>query len=397
MTIDRFVALLVPLCVQLACSDGATQRVHPEITVAPLDVDFGAVPAGGHASREVTVTASGPQPLIVQGLVFGAPAFSLAGPRTLPFDVATGAKEVVTLTFTAPSALGAHSTTLDVTSNADNSPKLTITLRGETVAGCVDECVVDAGRCLNGATAQRCGHYHADACLEWGADASCGAGGCVGDKCATCTDDCTAGQTRCLSLAVMQTCGNFDADSCLEWGGDAACSPAMCAGSKCGACGEGARRRCWVECGQTYPAGCLRGGVEPLLQGVERCVAGAWSDCTTTRTCTGFDVPCSNGAEVSTTYECLDGTTKTGAYGCTQMLGASCTTSYWAGWGPRHSGAELCNTAGEKCPTAGEKRDCVVHCNLATGPTQPGQESCSDFDGNVRVWGPCLTNDACQP
>lgn len=115
-----------------AIDDVVVQEVaaEPAISVSPAAVAFGNVAVGASATRTLTVTNSGGQDLTISGVsLSGSSAFTIEG--TLPSTIAPGANATLTLRF-APTAGGAASGTLTITSNAASSPT-TVALSGSGV------------------------------------------------------------------------------------------------------------------------------------------------------------------------------------------------------------------------------------------------------------------------
>jgi len=87
----------------------------PAIAVTPARLDFGSVNVGATASLTLTVGNTGSAPLTMSGIASGNPLFAVTAPA-LPFNVAAGAQQAVTIRF-SPTAAGAQTGTLAVASN----------------------------------------------------------------------------------------------------------------------------------------------------------------------------------------------------------------------------------------------------------------------------------------
>ena len=163
------------------------------------------------------------------------------------------------------------------------------------------------------------------------------------------------------------------------------------------ACEPGTLTRCEVECPEDYfAANCIRGGNPPLIQGIRRCPGGRRGPCEVNETCDGLRGPCENANRRPCLVPCLDGTSMDGTRNCFGALGAQCDESYRTGWCLPDDCPPLC-MAGETCDPPGSRRACEVLCGGPEGRTETGEQSCQEFCGTHRRWGPCLTNNACTP
>lgn len=161
-------------------------------------------------------------------------------------------------------------------------------------------------------------------------------------------------------------------------------------------CTSGQLDRCWIECGQTYPGTCIYADNPPRIPGTRPCVAGQWGECEALSHCSTFNAgPCTNAVNAPINFLCLDGSVKNGKMMCIKPLGASCTDSFYGGWGVTDC-PELCTTSADQCAAAGEQRACEVHCDTPAGPVKAGTQTCQEFCG-AKVWSVCATKDACKP
>ncbi len=161
------------------------------------------------------------------------------------------------------------------------------------------------------------------------------------------------------------------------------------------ACKPGELKRCWVECPQTYAAGCISGQIPILIMGTHACVAGQWGDCDVKHQCGEFaNGPCQNGSKAPQNYLCTDGIPMTGAHICTKPLGANCTLSYYINW-PIFDCPLVCNGPDDVCPNEGAERDCEVRCGKTTGPVAKGKQKCQNVCNGLR-WNMCSTGEACK-
>lgn len=108
--------------------------VQPQLASSPTSLNFGSVAAGANGTQTITLSNSGSAAVTIsQGSVTGA-GFSASG-LTFPMTVAAGASVSFTVNF-APTAAGAVSGSVTVTSNTPNSPTL-IALSGTGTAAVV--------------------------------------------------------------------------------------------------------------------------------------------------------------------------------------------------------------------------------------------------------------------
>jgi hypothetical protein len=100
----------------------------PNISVSPATVDFGPVAVTATASRAITVVNIGDAPLTVSAITSPAPDFSLTAPA-LPAVIPSLGSITLTAAF-SPTSLGAQSSSFTVTSDAANTPVVTVNLTG---------------------------------------------------------------------------------------------------------------------------------------------------------------------------------------------------------------------------------------------------------------------------
>jgi Abnormal spindle-like microcephaly-assoc'd, ASPM-SPD-2-Hydin/Cep192 domain 4 len=99
----------------------------PQLSVLPSSINFSTVVVGQKNTQPVQLSNSGSATLTVQNIQISGTGFSATLPA-LPFSLAAGASQSVTLAF-APSAAGAATGTMTITSNDPNSPA-TLSLQG---------------------------------------------------------------------------------------------------------------------------------------------------------------------------------------------------------------------------------------------------------------------------
>jgi hypothetical protein len=123
------------------------------ISVAPPNVDFGPVAVtttGG--PRQITISNIGDAPLTVSAITSPAPDFSLTVPP-LPATIPSLGSITLTATFT-PAGLGTQNSSFTITSDAVNSPVVTVNLTGTGVSNIsVNPQTVDFGTVPVGQTA----------------------------------------------------------------------------------------------------------------------------------------------------------------------------------------------------------------------------------------------------
>ena len=188
--------------------------------------------------------------------------------------------------FSDVDAVPATDTLPGTDTGTDNAPELF-----EIVVSCLPECsVLDARRCLNATTVERCGDFDADECLEWGEDTPCGDGlACNEGVCeTTCISECSEEHaTRCDEAGRVVTCIDSDGQGCLKWATASPCEPPLvCSEGHCGAactneCNPGDARRCteasqtrFEVCGEYDGDGCLEWGTPQACEGMLVCSEG---------------------------------------------------------------------------------------------------------------------------
>jgi len=105
----------------------------PQIQVSPASLDFGKVSTGATKQLTFSIQNAGTAALSVQSITKTSAVFSISSPG-LPFSVAPGVEQAVTVTF-APTAGGGVSDTVTITSNDAAHPTVTIPLNGVGDAG----------------------------------------------------------------------------------------------------------------------------------------------------------------------------------------------------------------------------------------------------------------------
>jgi uncharacterized repeat protein (TIGR01451 family) len=100
----------------------------PVLQVSPTTLDFGQTTLGQSKDLTLTIQNQGTAPLVISSIVTGNPQFWEISPA-LPFTVAPGAQQPVTIRFT-PSGAGAQNLSLAITSNDPKQATLSVTLLG---------------------------------------------------------------------------------------------------------------------------------------------------------------------------------------------------------------------------------------------------------------------------
>lgn len=122
---------LDPLVCAVSVIGSAPPVVEPNITVAPLSLDFGDVNINTTSDLTVTITNDGTADLLVSDLSTTNAVFSVVSPAT-PVTVVPQASEIVTVRF-SPTAVGAQSGNLDITSDDPDQGVVSVTLAGNGV------------------------------------------------------------------------------------------------------------------------------------------------------------------------------------------------------------------------------------------------------------------------
>ncbi|MFZ3216971.1 MAG: choice-of-anchor D domain-containing protein [Candidatus Acidiferrales bacterium] len=118
-----------PLVIALS---GSVTAAQPQLTISPASVVFGSVSVGSSGTKTVTLTNAGNATLTVTQATPAGSGFSMTG-ASLPMTITAGNSASFSAVF-APSATGAASGSIAVTSNAPGSPA-TITLTGTGIQG----------------------------------------------------------------------------------------------------------------------------------------------------------------------------------------------------------------------------------------------------------------------
>ncbi|WP_089717933.1 choice-of-anchor D domain-containing protein [Candidatus Entotheonella palauensis] len=105
-----------------------------EIGVTPTAIDFGSLVVGNSDAAEVRIENTGTATLNVDILVINGDtdAFAVDGDTTGPFTLEPGEDMVAVVNF-APFEAGEATATLEISSNANETPQVTVELRGEGI------------------------------------------------------------------------------------------------------------------------------------------------------------------------------------------------------------------------------------------------------------------------
>src|SRR5262249_52512058 len=96
-----------------------------------LSLDFGSVPVASSKTLTATATNNGTNDITVSSVTFSTPQFTLTEP-TIPVTIAAGKSATLGVMF-VPTAIGAISGSMTVTSDASNGP-IAVALSGNGVA-----------------------------------------------------------------------------------------------------------------------------------------------------------------------------------------------------------------------------------------------------------------------
>ncbi len=114
-----------PVVVNLSAT-GATPQ--PQISLSSTSVGFGSVSVGSTGTSTLTISNAGTADLTISVLTLSGADFGISG-ITTPKTISAGQNAAVTLTF-KPTAAGAVSGSLTITSNDPTTPTTTVTLTG---------------------------------------------------------------------------------------------------------------------------------------------------------------------------------------------------------------------------------------------------------------------------
>jgi hypothetical protein len=127
-----------PATVSLGGS-GQTAAV-PQLTVTPTTVDFGSVPLNAASTQSVTLTSTGSAPAIISAATVSGAPFSVSG-STFPVTLAPNQTLTLQLQFD-PTAAGAASGQMTVTSNSTTGATTKIQLSGTGIAATTPQLTV---------------------------------------------------------------------------------------------------------------------------------------------------------------------------------------------------------------------------------------------------------------
>ena len=248
----------------------------------------------------------------------------------------------------------------------------------------INGCDPESGMCMANVLDNGASCDDANICTD---DDVCTDGMCAGVDASACADVNPCSEDWCDPIVGCLSEDEPDGTPC---GDGKACKDGVCGGM----CENGVQRRCWVECSQDYPPECLVGNTA-LIMGIETCGGGAWGTCVTKMSCGVLHDSCANASKAPTVYECMDGAVMNGGMTCFKAMGINCETSFYSGWGPDDC-PNICQSEGDSCPQEGVTQECEVHCDTPDGPTKPGTQNCSDYCDGPPLWGPCMTDQACN-
>ncbi len=232
--------VLISVVLFAGCRSSDLKPVKSCIRTTLAEIDFGDTPIGTTATHTFVISACDRQGLRISNmLVAGANAalFAVLGERSFSLDASDDRKREVSYT---PNELGSHAATLEIDSDADNSPTLILVLSGRGVDPC-------AAIVCNKPPAPVC---DGTALVSSDPTGTCGAGQCTyttrSAACPTAGPNATA---HCVGIAcgfVCNTgfvdCAHDIAQGCVDTSSDinncgkcgTICDPgAVCALGKC--------------------------------------------------------------------------------------------------------------------------------------------------------------------
>jgi hypothetical protein len=138
---------------------GASKTTEPGTLAASTNtVAFGSIPVGQSASTNITVVNQGSAPVVISQMSVSGQSFGVTGQSQLPASISPSSTFTITISFN-PSATGAASGQLTVTSNASGSNSLQVGLSGmgaaaaKTIALTSLSCTSNS---ITGSTADNC-------------------------------------------------------------------------------------------------------------------------------------------------------------------------------------------------------------------------------------------------
>ena len=130
-------------------AEGITTFV-PSVSLATQSLDCGSAAVGQSADVTLNLSNVGPAPLTVSAAQSSNAMFSLTAPA-LPFTVANHSQQAITVHF-APTAAGAQSATLTLSTNDPAAPAVTVHLIGTATAAAGNAPQIKAGGIVNAAS-----------------------------------------------------------------------------------------------------------------------------------------------------------------------------------------------------------------------------------------------------
>lgn len=116
----------------LSLSGNGVASAASQLSANPVALDFGSVVVGSPGTQTITLTNTGGISVIVSGITATGTGFSLIAAPALPLTLTPGQSQAMSVQF-APTAAGAATGSITVTSDASNSPN-TVALAGNGVA-----------------------------------------------------------------------------------------------------------------------------------------------------------------------------------------------------------------------------------------------------------------------
>ncbi len=132
-------------------------RPTPAITLSQSSIEFGDIPVGYSKSMSVPamIKNTGNAPLTISSITLSPSDFTLSNAPTLPFDIAPGADQTITVV-AAPTSKGVVNGTMTIRSNASASPQVSVALSANYVMRYSHNSAQSFGMIETGTTSEKC-------------------------------------------------------------------------------------------------------------------------------------------------------------------------------------------------------------------------------------------------